>query len=75
MNRDRVQGNWKQFKGQVKQQWGNLTDDDLDRIAGKRDELVGRIQQKYALSRYEADRQIRDWESCQRDEPGGPASH
>lgn len=65
MNWDRIQGNWKQFKGGAKKQWGNLTDDELDRIAGQRDELVGRIQERYGLSRDEADRQIRDWESRQ----------
>ncbi len=63
MNWDRVEGNWKQFKGQVKQQWGKLTDDELDRIAGKRDELVGRIQASYGISRDEAERRVKDWES------------
>lgn len=62
MNWDRVEGNWKTFKGQVKQQWGKLTDDDLDVIAGRRDELIGRIQNAYGLARDEADRQVREWE-------------
>jgi len=62
MNWDRVEGNWKTFKGQVKQQWGKLTDDDLDVISGKRDELVGRIQNAYGLARDEADRQVTEWE-------------
>jgi uncharacterized protein YjbJ (UPF0337 family) len=62
MNWDRVEGNWKTFKGQVKQQWGKLTDDDLDVIAGKREELVGRIQNAYGLARDEADRQVSEWE-------------
>jgi uncharacterized protein YjbJ (UPF0337 family) len=62
MNWDRVEGNWNTFKGQVKQQWGKLTDDDLDVINGKRDELVGRIQNAYGLARDEADRQVREWE-------------
>jgi uncharacterized protein YjbJ (UPF0337 family) len=65
MNWDRVEGSWKTFKGQVKQQWGKLTDDDLDVIAGRRDELVGRIQNAYGLSRDDADRQIREWEKNQ----------
>jgi uncharacterized protein YjbJ (UPF0337 family) len=65
MNWDRVEGNWKTFKGQVKQQWGKLTDDDLDVIAGKREELVGRIQNAYGMSRDDADRQIREWEKNQ----------
>jgi uncharacterized protein YjbJ (UPF0337 family) len=62
MNWDRVEGNWKTFKGQVKQQWGKLTDDDLDIISGKRDELIGRIQNAYGLGRDEADRQVAEWE-------------
>jgi uncharacterized protein YjbJ (UPF0337 family) len=65
MNWDRVEGNWKTFKGQVQQQWGKLTDDDLDVIAGKRDELLGRIQNAYGMSRDDADRQIREWEKNQ----------
>jgi uncharacterized protein YjbJ (UPF0337 family) len=62
MNWDRVEGNWKTFKGQVKQQWGKFTDDDLDVIAGRREELLGRIQKVYGLARDEADRQVREWE-------------
>jgi uncharacterized protein YjbJ (UPF0337 family) len=65
MNWDRVEGNWKTLKGQVKQQWGKLTDDDLDVINGKRDELLGRIQNAYGMSRDDADRQIREWEKNQ----------
>ncbi len=58
MNWDRIEGNWKQFSGKVRQQWGKLTDDDLDRIGGRRDELAGRIQEAYGVSKDEADRQI-----------------
>ena len=58
-------GNWKTFKGQVQQQWGKLTDDDLDVIAGRREELLGRIQNAYGMSRDDADRQIREWEKNQ----------
>ncbi|HKG73299.1 MAG TPA: CsbD family protein [Aestuariivirgaceae bacterium] len=65
MNWDRVEGNWKTLKGQVKQQWGRLTDDDLDVIDGKREELLGRIQNAYGMSRDDADRQIREWEKNQ----------
>jgi uncharacterized protein YjbJ (UPF0337 family) len=65
MNWDRVEGNWKTFKGQVKQQWGKLTDDDLDVIGGRREELLGRIQNAYGMSRDDADRQIREWEKNQ----------
>jgi len=47
MNTDILEGNWKQVKGQVQQKWGKLTDDELDQIAGRREELVGRIQERY----------------------------
>jgi uncharacterized protein YjbJ (UPF0337 family) len=62
MNQDRIQGRWKQLKGKVKEQWGKLTDDDLDVIAGRRDQLLGRIQQRHGLARDEADRQVGEWE-------------
>jgi uncharacterized protein YjbJ (UPF0337 family) len=61
MNWDRVEGNWKQVKGQVQQQWGKLTNDDLDVIEGKRTELAGRLQERYGMAKDEADRQIDDW--------------
>ena len=51
MNWDRIEGNWKQFKGNAMQQWGKLTDDQLDVIAGKRDVLLGRIQELYGISK------------------------
>jgi uncharacterized protein YjbJ (UPF0337 family) len=63
MNEDRMEGNWKQFKGKVKEQWGKLTDDDLDVIAGKRDQLAGKIQERHGIARDEAERQIKDFES------------
>ncbi|MEO8021224.1 CsbD family protein [Polaromonas sp.] len=58
MNQDRIEGNWTQFKGKVKEQWGKLTDDDLDIIAGKRDQLLGRIQERHGIARDEAERQV-----------------
>lgn len=63
MNWDRIEGNWKQFKGGVKEQWGKLTDDDLDVAAGKRDKLAGRIQERYGIAKDEAERQIDDYTS------------
>jgi uncharacterized protein YjbJ (UPF0337 family) len=68
MNWDIVKGNWKQFRGRVKEQWGDLTDDDLDRIAGKRDQLIGRIQEKYGISKDEANTRIGEWERDYRDD-------
>ena len=67
MNQDRIQGRWKQWKGKVKEQWGKLTDDDLDVIAGRRDQLLGRIQQRHGLAKDEADRQVRTWEQSNPD--------
>jgi uncharacterized protein YjbJ (UPF0337 family) len=61
MNADQIQGNWKILKGKIKQTWGDLTDDEIDRIAGKRDELVGTIQKRYGIAREEAERQVREW--------------
>jgi uncharacterized protein YjbJ (UPF0337 family) len=66
MNWDRVEGNWKTFKGQVRQQWGKLTDDDLDVIAGRREELIGRIQNAYGMARDEAEKQVTAWEKNQK---------
>ena len=61
MNRDRWEGNWKQLRGKVKEQWGQLTDDDLDVIDGRMDKLLGKIQERYGVARDDAERQIRDW--------------
>ena len=62
MDWNRIEGNWKQFKGKVKEQWGKLTDDDLDVIAGKRDQLLGRIQQRHGIAKDEAERQVETFE-------------
>jgi len=67
MNWDRIAGNWKQAKGKVKEQWGKLTDSDLDTIGGKRDQLVGKIQNSYGVGKDEAEKQINEWEARQRD--------
>jgi uncharacterized protein YjbJ (UPF0337 family) len=63
MNWDIAKGNWKQFKGQVQTQWGKLTDDHLDVIAGKRDVLLGKIQESYGIGKEEAEQQIKDFEA------------
>jgi len=57
MNWDQVAGNWKQLRGGIREQWGKLTDDDLDVIAGQRDQLVGKLQERYGWAREEAERQ------------------
>lgn len=58
MNRDIIQGNWKQMKGRVKERWGKLTDDELDRVEGNYDILCGKIQEAYGLSRQEVERDL-----------------
>ena len=63
MNWDRIQGNWKQVTGKVKEQWGKLTDNDLAIIDGRRDQLIGKIQELYGVARDEAERQLAAWES------------
>ena len=57
MNWDQVQGKWKQSKGKFREKWGKLTDDDLEVISGKRNQLVGRIQERYGIAREEAEKQ------------------
>ena len=61
MNWERVEGRWKQFKGKAQQQWGKLTNDDLDVIEGKGTELTGRLQQRYGYAKDQAEREIDDW--------------
>lgn len=61
MNWDRIEGNWKQFKGRVRSEWGRLTDDDLDRIGGDRERLEGIIQERYGMARDDAHRKVDDW--------------
>jgi len=63
MNWDRIEGNWKQVTGKVKVQWGKLTDDDIDVVAGRRDQLAGKIQERYGIARDEAEKQLSPWES------------
>jgi uncharacterized protein YjbJ (UPF0337 family) len=62
MNWDQIEGKWKQAKGAVKQQWGKLTDDDLDVIDGKQDQLLGKIQERYGITREEAQKQLDSWD-------------
>lgn len=58
MNWDQIEGNWTQFKGTVQKQWGKITNDELDVIDGRREELVGRIQKQYGISKEEAEKQV-----------------
>jgi uncharacterized protein YjbJ (UPF0337 family) len=61
MNSDIVEGNWKQLKGKVREKWGKLTDSDFEQIAGKRDQLIGRIQERYGITKDEAQKQADEW--------------
>ena len=61
MNWDQAEGKWKQVKGTVKQKWGKLTDDDLAVIAGSRDKLVGRIQERYGMAKDAAEKEVDSW--------------
>lgn len=63
MNWDQIAGNWKQLTGHAKEQWGKLTDDDLDVVAGRRDQLAGKIQERYGVAKEEAERQLAEWEA------------
>ncbi|MGM0952208.1 MAG: CsbD family protein [Pseudomonadota bacterium] len=66
MNKDTIEGNWKEFRGKAKEQWGKLSDDRLAEIDGKRDQLIGEIQQAYGVSRDEAEKQVNDFEKSTR---------
>ena len=61
MNWDRIQGNWKQVSGQAKAQWGKLTDDDLEVVAGRQEEMAGKIQERYGVAKEDAHKQIGEW--------------
>jgi uncharacterized protein YjbJ (UPF0337 family) len=61
MNENIIEGQWKQLKGKVKQQWGKLTNDQLDQISGKRDELVGLVQEAYGRSQEEAESEVEEF--------------
>jgi uncharacterized protein YjbJ (UPF0337 family) len=73
MNRDILEGKWKQIRGEIKETWGELTDDELDQIGGRYDKLVGKLQERYGYSREEAeeelDRFLEDRAGWQREEP------
>jgi uncharacterized protein YjbJ (UPF0337 family) len=69
VNWEQTKGRWNEAKGAVKKQWGKLTDDDLTVIAGERDQLVGKIQERYGIAKEEADSQVETWESMKVNEP------
>lgn len=67
MNWDIVQGNWTQWKGRLKEKWGDLTDDDLQMLDGKKDQLAGKLQERYGIAREEAEKQLDDWAGSYQD--------
>ena len=74
MDWDIIEGNWKQFKGHVKEKWGKLTDDHLDEIAGKREQLSGKLQESYGITEDQAEREVKAFEELHKDyEPATPA--
>lgn len=75
MNWDVIEGNWKEFKGNVKQQWSKLTDDQLEIIAGKREHLAGKIQVMYGIGKDEAEHQLSDWQSNQKNTDSHTGNH
>lgn len=66
MSWDQLKGNWKQATGKIKEQWGKLTDDDLTRIDGRRDQLLGAIQERYGIERAKAEDQLKKFEDAAR---------
>jgi uncharacterized protein YjbJ (UPF0337 family) len=67
MNWNRIEGDWKQFKGNIKMRWGKLTDDQLDVIAGQRDVLAGKIQEAYGISKDQAEKELDEWQERQKE--------
>lgn len=61
MNSDQIAGKWKQLKGKAKEQWGKLSDDDLDVINGKRDVLIGKLQERYGYAKEDAQKRADEW--------------
>ena len=70
MNWDQIEGKWKQFTGSAREHRGKLTDDDWQTVAGKKDQLVGRIQERYGIAKAEAERQAEDWSRALRESEG-----
>ncbi len=62
MNWDQIAGNWRQMNGKVREKWGKLTDDDLAVVEGKREQLIGRIQERYGVAKEHAEDQVKAWE-------------
>lgn len=66
MNWDQIKGNWKQFAGNARKQWGELTDDEVAQIKGDREVLIGKVQERYGIAKEEAERQVDTWQNQQK---------
>jgi uncharacterized protein YjbJ (UPF0337 family) len=69
MNEDTLKGQWTQMKGKIREQWGKLTDDDVDQIQGRAEQLIGKLQNRYGIARDEAQKQVDSWMQNTRIEP------
>jgi uncharacterized protein YjbJ (UPF0337 family) len=67
MNWDQIEGTWKQFTGSARERWGKLTDSDLETLSGKKDQLIGRIQERYGIAQAEAEKQADEWSAAQKE--------
>ena len=72
MNSDQLAGKWKQVKGAAKQQWGKLTDDDIESINGRQESLVGKLQERYGIAKEEAQRRADEWVKTLSHDPAPP---
>jgi uncharacterized protein YjbJ (UPF0337 family) len=68
MNWDRIEGNWRQIMGSARERWGKIADDELEKAGGRRDQLVGRIQERYGIAREEAQKQVDQWARALKEE-------
>ncbi|HSU60403.1 MAG TPA: CsbD family protein [Bryobacteraceae bacterium] len=75
MNSDQFEGKWKQLKGSVKLRWAKLTDDDLTALGGKKDQLVGKIQERYGITREQAEKEADEWASTSTSDLHAQATH
>jgi uncharacterized protein YjbJ (UPF0337 family) len=70
MNRDTLKGQWMQLKGKIRQQWGKLTDDEIDQLQGNAEQLIGRVQERYGYTRQQAEQEVDRWLGQQRSDEG-----
>ncbi len=75
MNWDQIEGKWKQLSGSARTRWGQLTDDDLQTLGGRKDNLVGKIQERYGIAKEEAEKQADEWSRAQHEAAHQDAKH